>query len=105
MPLSEDEQRILRQIEEHLQRDPGFGRTLHRPSGGSRRRLLLWGMLTVVAVGLTGLIEILQFLAPGRHARLEDFIVDALAACVGLAIAAAADSIIRRKWQTGTRAS
>lgn len=26
MPLSEDEQRILRQIEEQLQRDPKFGR-------------------------------------------------------------------------------
>ena len=33
----------------------------------------------------TGLIEILQLWAPGRHARLEDFVVDALAACVGLA--------------------
>jgi VanZ family protein len=43
---------------------------------------------TVVAVGLIGLIEILQFWAPGRHARLEDFIVDALAACAGLAVAA-----------------
>jgi len=62
-------------------------------------------LTAIVAVGLTGLIEILQFWAPGRHARLEDFIVDALAACVGLAVAAAADSVIRRKWQTGTKAS
>ena len=29
---------------------------------------------------LIGLIEILQLWAPGRHARLEDFVVDALAA-------------------------
>ena len=53
MPLSEDEQRILRQIEEHLQRDPGFGRTLHRSPGGSRRGLFLWGAATVGAVVLT----------------------------------------------------
>ena len=53
MPLSEDEQRILRQIEEQLQRDPGFGRTLHRPKGASRRALLLWTLLTIVAVALT----------------------------------------------------
>ena len=53
MPLSEDEQRILRQIEEHLQRDPGFGRTLHHSPGGSRRGLFLWGAATVAAVTLT----------------------------------------------------
>ena len=35
MPLSEDEQRILRQIEEQLQRDPGFGRNLHSVGGGN----------------------------------------------------------------------
>lgn len=66
MPLSEDEQRILRQIEEHLQRDPGFGRTLHRPKGGSRRRLFLWGTLTVVAVGLTvAFLSVSPFLSFG----------------------------------------
>jgi VanZ family protein len=48
------------------------------------RRLLT----TVIAVAGIGLIEILQFWAPGRHARLSDFIVDALAACAGLAVAA-----------------
>jgi VanZ family protein len=49
-----------------------------------------------IAVGLTALIEILQFWAPGRHARLEDFLVDALAVCVGLAVAAVYDWIIKR---------
>jgi len=44
----------------------------------------------------TGAIEILQFWAPGRHARLGDFVVDALAAGVGLAVAAALDWKIRR---------
>jgi VanZ family protein len=45
-------------------------------------------MTVVLAVGLIGVLELLQFLVPGRHARLEDFIVDALAACVGFVIAA-----------------
>jgi len=47
-------------------------------------------------VAFTGLIEILQFLAPGRHARMEDFVVDALAATLGLAAVAAFDWTIRR---------
>jgi len=42
-----------------------------------------------IAVVMIGVIEILQLWAPGRHARLEDFVVDALAACAGLAVAAA----------------
>jgi VanZ family protein len=29
-------------------------------------------------------VEILQLVAPGRHARLSDFLVDALAMCIGL---------------------
>ena len=53
-------------------------------------------MTAAIAVGLTALIEILQFWAPGRHARLEDFLVDALAACVGLAAAAVYDRTLRR---------
>jgi VanZ family protein len=36
-------------------------------------------------------IEILQLWAPGRHARLEDFVVDALAACAGFLMTAAFD--------------
>ena len=58
----------------------------------TRNRLLT----AAIAVGLTGLIEILQFWAPGRHARLEDFVVDAAAACVGLAAAATFDLIVKR---------
>ena len=46
---------------------------------------------TLIAVAMTGAIELLQFWAPGRHARLSDFIVDALAACAGLVAAAALD--------------
>ncbi|WP_371135809.1 hypothetical protein [Bradyrhizobium sp.] len=45
---------------------------------------------------MIGLIEILQFWAPGRHARWLDFVVDALAACVGLALAACIGWIKKR---------
>jgi VanZ family protein len=62
-------------------------------------------LTAVLAVGLTGVLELLQLRMPGRHARLEDFIVDALAACVGLAVAAALDWIFRRTRQTGTSPS
>ena len=47
-------------------------------------------------IAFTGVIELLQFWAPGRHARLEDFVVDAFAASLGLASAAALDWMIRR---------
>jgi VanZ family protein len=53
--------------------------------------------VTVAAsVVMIGLLEILQLWMPGRHARLEDFIVDALAACVGLGLAAGLDWAIKR---------
>lgn len=52
-----------------------------------RRRLLT----AAAAVILIGVLELMQFWAPGRHARLEDFLVDALTACLGFALAAAAD--------------
>ena len=51
---------------------------------------------TAISVVLIGLLEILQLWMPGRHARLEDFAVDALAAAVGLAIAAGLDWMIKR---------
>jgi VanZ family protein len=49
-----------------------------------------------IAVALTGAIEIAQLWAPGRHARLEDFVVDAFAACTGFVAAAALDWFARR---------
>ena len=57
-----------------------------------RRRLLT----AMIAVAMIGLIEILQFWAPGRHARWSDFIVDALAACAGLAVAAGVGWVVGR---------
>ena len=67
----------------------------------TRNRLLT----AAIAVGLTALIEILQFWAPGRHARLEDFLVDALAACVGLVTAAVYDWTIKRTPRANASAS
>lgn len=46
-------------------------------------------LVAAASVMLIGLLEIMQLWAPGRHARLEDFLVDAVAACAGLAVAAA----------------
>jgi VanZ family protein len=57
-----------------------------------RRRLAV----AAIAVALIGLLELMQFWVPGRHARLEDFVVDAATACVGFALAAAADWALTR---------
>ena len=57
-----------------------------------RRRLLI----AAASVILIGLLELMQFWAPGRHARLEDFLVDASTACLGFALAAAVDWAITR---------
>ncbi|MDE5440919.1 VanZ family protein [Bradyrhizobium sp. CSA207] len=57
-----------------------------------RRRLAT----AAVAVVMIGLLELMQFWAPGRHARLEDFLVDALTACFGFALTAAADWVMTR---------
>lgn len=58
----------------------------------ARHRLLT----TAVAVLSIGLLEIMQLWAPGRHARFEDFAVDALTACAGLAFAAGLDWATQR---------
>jgi VanZ family protein len=67
----------------------------------TRHRLLT----SAIAVAGIGGLEILQLWAPGRHARWEDFIVDALAACAGLAIVAGLDRIVRRSHRSYTRSS
>jgi VanZ family protein len=48
------------------------------------------------SVVMIGLLEVLQLLAPGRHARLNDFLVDALTALIGMAIVAICDRIFSR---------
>ena len=45
----------------------------------------------IYALGVSGvlfaaLLELLQTLRPGRHASLSDFLIDAAAVCVGIAI-------------------
>jgi VanZ family protein len=57
-----------------------------------RRRLLT----AAAAVVLIAVLELMQFWAPGRHARLVDFLVDALTACIGFALAAAVDWLLTR---------
>jgi VanZ family protein len=41
-------------------------------------------LLAIFLVVFSGSIEIAQLFVPGRHARLRDFIIDAVAACIGL---------------------
>ncbi len=53
MPLSEREQRILRQIEEHLQRDHSFSRDLEPPPAGSAKAAIGWSAATVVLLAAT----------------------------------------------------
>jgi len=66
MPLSEDEQRILRQIEEQLQRDPGFRGNLHPKGDGSRRALIVSGVIAVGCLVLTvALLSVSPFLSFG----------------------------------------
>jgi VanZ family protein len=40
------------------------------------------GLVMISLMIFAGAIELAQIVVPGRHARLSDFIVDALAACV-----------------------
>lgn len=54
MPLSEDEQRILRQIEQELQQDPVFATRVHRVPR-HRVALLSVGLLGAIAVTVLGL--------------------------------------------------
>ena len=59
----------------------------------TRNRLLT----SAISVVMIGVIEILQLWAPGRHARFEDFAVDALAAFVGLIAAVGLEWAIQRQ--------
>ena len=67
----------------------------------ARNRLLT----SAISVVMIGVLEILQLWAPGRHARFEDFVVDALAACVGLTVSAGLDWAIQRSRRVSANAS
>jgi VanZ family protein len=66
-----------------------------------------FGFTTQLAVQVFGLIafsvvvEVAQLAVPGRHARLSDFVVDALSASIGAAAAVA----VRRYTERGREAS
>ena len=44
-------------------------------------------LLAILLFIFSSAIEIAQLFVPGRHARLGDFIIDALAACIGVVMA------------------
>lgn len=48
-------------------------------------------VLAPILVFFCGSVELIQILVPGRHARLIDFIIDALAVLMGLLAASVAD--------------
>ncbi|WJR80817.1 VanZ family protein [Bradyrhizobium sp. NP1] len=60
--------------------------------------------VSLIAVVVIGILELLQLWAPGRHARLEDFVVDALAASAGFVVAAGLDWSMDR-WRQSRAAS
>ena len=62
MPLSEEEQRILRQIEEQLQADPSFALVNTRSHRGISGRRLAWSIVALI-VSLAVAIAALQVTA------------------------------------------
>ena len=46
---------------------------------------VLW--LCAGAISYTAILELLQFIAPSRHARVSDFVIDALSALLGITLA------------------
>jgi VanZ family protein len=53
-------------------------------------------LLSLILAAFCAVIEMMQLLVPGRHARLEDFIVDVMAMWAGLITAVLAKSILDR---------
>ena len=60
--------------------------------GYATKRLRSMALLLI----FSGVVEILQLLAPGRHARLTDFVLDALAVCAGAMTPLLAKQMIAR---------
>jgi VanZ family protein len=60
---------------------------------GYVRNHVFIGFLLVI---FCALVELAQVLVPGRHARLSDFVVDALATCFGLLAASLINQICAR---------
>jgi VanZ family protein len=66
------------------------------------RHRLLTALISVLMIGV---LELLQLLVPGRHARLEDFVVDAVAACAGIAVVIVFDWVTVRHWRRSNTGS
>ena len=60
--------------------------------GYERKRIPVALLLLI----FTAAAEIAQLFVPGRHARVSDFIVDAIAMCAGLIVASLTDRILSR---------
>ena len=58
-----------------------------------------------IAIAAIALLEVLQLLAPGRHARLEDFLVDAVSAAIGFAVVGATEWLLKRSREANAGAS
>ncbi len=56
-------------------------------------RLLL---LAPLAIAIAAALEIAQLFVPNRHAYFSDFVINAVAACMGLLVAAAITALVRR---------
>lgn len=44
-----------------------------------------WYLVIAALMAFAGVMEVGQYFVPGRHARLQDFIVDEFATCIGFA--------------------
>ena len=55
--------------------------------------------LAIVLMTFAGAIEFAQIFAPGRHARISDFLVDAFAACIGVAVSALVTDFASAYWR------
>src|SRR5947209_17363779 len=53
------------------------------------------GVLGLCGIVFIGLLEALQMLVPGRHARLTDFFVNAAGLCAGIVVAGVLDRMRR----------
>lgn len=58
------------------------------------RHLLL---LVAVAIGFTLALELMQIPLPTRHARVEDFAVDAIGACAAIVVVYLAKPLLRMR--------
>lgn len=58
---------------------------------GYRHRKLL---LPTSLVSFAGAVEVAQLFVPGRHARLSDFLFDAVAICIGLLTVLVMDGLL-----------